>query len=394
MGAHARLSASAAERWFNCPASVEEAAKYPRTSSAAAAQGTYAHHIAASCLQLGSSFRRPEEWLGDKSIVDGHEVECDQEMVDGIKVYLRFIYENVMAGDKEFVEVGLQGALSKLDPDLGGTADFARFRPSDASLLVADFKYGSGVAVFAEDNRQLMTYALGTLLELKVPAKTVTIAIVQPRLEVDGETVRTFTFSAFQIMEFAAELVEAARATRGEAVAFRPGYWCRKTFCPAARDCPALQKHQTALLAAEFDAQLPVDVAKLAAALDMIEPLKAKIAQLEAYAYEQANRGVEIPGWKLVEKRATRKWVDTDGLKKWAEENAVNPFEEPDLKSPAALEKELPKALKPALGSFYEKVSSGTTLVAASDSRPPVKTVTSDDFAALPAKVGSVATLF
>lgn len=379
---HARLSASAAERWFNCPGSAALVAGYPRSSSLSAATGTFAHHIASECLLHAKD---PADWLGNKTLVDGHEVTCDQEMVDCVRGYIEYIAAERLAGDKEFVEVDLLDALKTLHPSLGGTADYARYRASDQSVLVLDFKYGSGVAVTTEDNRQLMTYALGTLLALKVPAKTVTIAIYQPRLEVDGEVARTFTFPAMQLMEFAAQLTDAATRASAPDAPLVPGYWCRKSFCPAAKDCPKLQEHQTAIMAAEFDAVLPVDVEKLAAALAMIEPLKAKIAHLESFAYECANRGVVIPGWKLVDKRATRKWSDIDGLKAWAEENAVNVYDEPELLSPAALEKKLAKAQRPAIAAFYRKESSGTTLVPESDARPPAKLVTTDDFAALPA---------
>jgi hypothetical protein len=381
---HARLSASAAERWFNCPGSVALSAGLS-SSSEAAAQGTFAHHIAATCL---TGDNRPASWLGNKTIIDGFEVECDQEMVDGVEFYLASITDDLEPGDVQHVEVGLADELSKLHPSLGGTADYARWRPSTRNLLVCDLKYGAGVAVSAEDNRQLLTYALGVLLRLKVGAESITVRIVQPRLEIDGQKIRDWTFDGKTIMAFAADLIDAANRASQPDAPLNAGYWCRKTFCPAARTCPKIEEYQHAMVAADFDVNMPVTaetLAKVAQALDMVGPLEAKIKQVEAYAYELANRGLEIPGYKLVEKRATRKWKDAEQVVAWAKAKAIDPYAEPDLLSVAQLEKKLKKPEKEELVQFYEKVSSGTTLVPASDNRPVANRITADDFAALPA---------
>jgi hypothetical protein len=382
---HARLSASAAERWFNCPGSVALTAGMSSRSEAAA-QGTFAHHIASECLMHGDKW--PRDWLGNKTVIDGFTVECDQEMVDGVLFYLDTIREDAVPGDVPHVEVRLTDDLAKLHPSLGGTADYARWRPATRELLVCDLKYGSGVAVGAEDNRQLLTYALGVMLRLKVGADKVTVRIVQPRLEIDGQKVRDWTFDGKAIMDFAADLLEAANAASRPDAPLVAGYWCRKTFCPAARTCPAIEKYHHAMVAADFDVNVPVTaetLEKVAQALAMVGPLEAKIKQVEAYAYELANRGLEIPGYKLVEKRATRKWKDPEMVALWAKERGVEPYAEPELLSVAQLEKKLRKEEKAELAPLYEKVSSGTTLVPASDSRPVANRISADDFAALPA---------
>jgi hypothetical protein len=392
---HARLSASAAERWFNCPGSVALSVG-KSSSSEAAAQGTFAHHIASECL---TGVRRPSEWSGNKTIIDGFTIECDEEMIDGVQFYLDTVDDDLQPGDVQHVEVGLAEELAKLHPSLGGTADYARWRPSTRELLVCDLKYGAGVAVSAEDNRQLLTYALGVMLRLKVGADKITVRIVQPRLEIDGQKVRDWTFDGKGILDFAADLIDAANRASLPDAPLNPGYWCRKTFCPAARECPEVEKYQHAMVAAEFDVNLPVTaetLTKVAKALEMIGPLEAKIKQVEAYAYELANRGLDIPGYKLVDKRGTRKWKDTEHVIAWAKAKAIDPYAEPDLLSVAQLEKKLKKEEKKELEQFVEKVSSGTTLVPASDNRPAANRVSADDFAALPAPQSgkSVADLF
>jgi len=380
---HARLSASSAERWMNCPGSVAITAGKGSTSEAAA-QGTYAHHIAATCLLEPT--RRPADWLGNKTIIDGFTIECDQEMVDGVQFYLDELAEGVSGDDVHHIEVGLIEALAKLDKDLGGTADYVRWNQRTHELLVADFKYGAGVVVPAEDNRQLKMYALGTMLKLGVPAATVTVRIIQPRIEVDGQRVRDFSFAGFDILEFAADVVDAAKAVRKPDAPLVPGTWCKKTFCPAVRTCPALEKHQHDMIALDFQPVSDVvDYGKVAEALAMIEPLKAKIKALEEFAYQSANAGNVIPGWKLVDKQARRKYTDEAAAIEWAKSKAIDPYEAPSVKSPAQLEKLVKKAEREEMWAFVAKVSSGTTLVPESDPRVPANLISSNDFPVLDA---------
>src|SRR5690606_33953284 len=144
--AHARLSASSAHRWMVCPGSVRLSKGLPNTSSASAAEGTLAHDIAARCLTAGVG---PQSCLGREAERDGHKVVCDQEMVDGVQFYLDTIEEDYKKGDEVAVEVDVTSALQKIDSDLGGTADYTRWRPKTKSLRVFDFKYGAGHLVTA-----------------------------------------------------------------------------------------------------------------------------------------------------------------------------------------------------------------------------------------------------
>jgi hypothetical protein len=381
-GQHARLSASSAHRWLACPGSVGGkgggASQYP-------ADGTFAHFVASQCLEHGC---KPGDWLLKKDIVDGFEVICTEEMVDVVQLYLDEIAGDLEEGDYEWAEMPLLAALSKVDPDLGGTADFVRYRPSDKSLRVTDFKYGSGTYVEADSNEQLMLYALGAMLQVGEPINTVEVVIVQPRFE-GAKPVRSFTFSAFEIMEFVARVKDAATLTRSPNPPLKAGDHCK--FCPKARTCAELERHQHTLMAAEFDVVSGYDPVKLAAALDAIPLVKERIKALEAFAYAEAQAGHEIPGYKLVDKRPARKWKSEGDVIEWAQNNAIDPFAPRELLSVAQLEKKLgetaPRGKKKEAGAvlvpFIEKVSSGTVLVPLSDDRQPAKRITAADFEAL-----------
>lgn len=376
---HARLSASAAERWMNCAGSVKLAAEQPAPpTSFEAAQGTFAHDIAAECLTTGV---RPNDSLGVPGAVEGHGIVCDQDMVDGVTLYVETCAKLCL--EKRWIELSLTDALKEWDDDLGGTADFATYSPAKRLLRVVDFKYGAGMFVSADDNKQLKVYALGALLAVNAPVDTVEVYIVQPRFE-GAEPVRMQSFPAHDLMEFAGDIAYAAIATRLPEPPLTPGPWCKKTFCPNARMCPALERMQHMLIKQEFSAVIPFDPKTLASALDAIPLVEERIKAIKEFAYAQAVAGRTVPGYKLVDKRPRRQWTDRIAVIAWAKQRAIEPFEEPVLKSPAQLEKGLKKSEKTELAAYTVSVSSGTALVPEADARPAVnKMITIDDFEAI-----------
>lgn len=389
---HARLSASAAHRWLHCAGSLGDSQPSQYT-----ADGTFAHHIAAELLSHGGS---TTDWLGNVTIIDGFTVTCDQEMIDAVMLYLDTITEDAQDGDKTWVEMPLLNALQKVDKDMGGTADFVRYRPSTRHLRVFDYKFGSGTYVEVDDNTQMKIYALGAMLETHALIHEVTITIVQPRFE-GAKPVRDYTFRAVDILEFVADLKIAADKTRLPNPELVAGPQC-KAFCPNARTCPELERMHHALVAVDFDTllakterdregQLVCDPAKLAAALVAIPLVKERIKAIEEFGYAEAIRGAVIPGFKLVDKRPTRKWINDADVKQWATMFGVDPYAPPELLSPAQLEKKLeataPKGKKKDAGRVIEplvqKISSGLALVPVSDDRAPAHRITAADFVAI-----------
>ena len=379
---HARLSASSAHRWLACPGSVGEGG----ASSIHAASGTYAHSIAATCL-LDRTLK-PMDWLLKKETVDGFEIKCDLEMVDGVRVYVDAVDEDTLSGDLGWIERPLHAELQKIDPDLGGTADYIRYRPSDKTLRVFDFKYGSGVYVSAEDNVQQKIYALGALLNVlqeNLLVEEIELVIVQPRFE-GAAPVRMWSFKAVELLDFVADLKEAAEKTRLPAPPLAAGEHCR--FCPKARTCPELEARQHALTAVEFSAVQTYDPAALASALAAIPLVKERIKAIEEFAYAEAIAGRTAPGYKLVDKRPTRKWKSEEEIVAWAEEHAIDPYAPRQVISPAQMGEKI-KATAPrgkkkeataVIEPFVERVSSGLALVPEADSRAPVKMIQASDF--------------
>jgi hypothetical protein len=352
--AHARCSASAAYRWIACPGSVREAEKWEATSSAAADEGTAAHEEAA-----------------------GHLLACDDSANPAIQTYLQYVRSRPGA---MHVEVKLDPGLQRLHPDMGGTADAVVIGYN--ALEVIDFKYGQGIVVDAEDNKQLEIYAIGALLTMapKPTPATTRVTIVQPRVE-HMEPIRSWEFDTMELLAKALDYAEAAQATRHPDARLVPGDHCH--FCPAAQvgtdgevRCPALRKARTEMTLASFgEIAIDADPDKVAHALSLVPGLKAMIKSLDALAYQMAINGTPPTGYKLVEKRATRKWAP----------GAVLPSEyyESVLMSPAQAEKEFGKKVVAKFADQITKQSSGFALVPEDDKRPAVKQIGMEAFALL-----------
>ena len=104
------------------------------------------------------------------------------------------------------------------------------------------------------------------------------------------------------------------------------------------------------------------------------EDINAFFTQVEALAFELLEQGLDVPGYKLVPKRALRKWTDEGKAKTALLALGLN---EPDvtetkLLSPAQAEKVLKKHKLALPEDVVVAVSSGSTIAPESDPRPAV----------------------
>jgi hypothetical protein len=383
-GSHARLSASSAERWATCPGSVALSEGVPRGSSSFAAEGTVAHHIASLCLLNGDE---PKQFLGMTFEADGFEFTADEDMIAAVEEYVHYVLSTEREGDEGVIEQSFTPALKRLHPEFGGNTDYARYRDSERLLEIMDYKHGAGVPVDVDDNMQLKYYALGALLSNPHwKPETVRITIVQPRCDHEQGRIRSYDFPAIDLVDFAGELVAAAKRTEEFGADLVPSKKaCRWCAANAANKCPAIERETQALVAQSFDMLEPekYSLAQIAEFLDKAPLVEARISAMREFAYQRASAGETIPGHKLVEKRATRHWKDPVMVAEYLEPFAPEAFTEPKLKSPAQVEKLLgKKEFQKRLGDAVDKTSSGFTLVSDKDSRPAVsgQTAQLEDF--------------
>lgn len=380
---HATLGASSSHRWMNCPGSVRltEHLPSPETSIHAAA-GTAAHALAETCLRRGTE---PHVYLG----VAFEGILVDEEMADAVKMYTDFC--RALSGET-FIEKRFNLAALKPSRPLYGTADFVAF--SGGVLDVVDFKFGKGVVVEADDNSQLAYYCLGAALTFPTGTefKRIRVTIVQPRAAHEQGPIRTAEFSFGELLAFASDLLAAAQATMAPDAPLHAGSWCR--WCLASGQCPEQKARAQLIAQTEFSA-LPANTLPAPALLspEQFSDILGKLHVLEdwasavrATAQAKLERGEDVPGWKLVAKRATRKWGDHETVAEWLKAKGFTAEEMYDLKlkSPAQVEKLLGRDKKALPSEFITAESSGYNVVPMSDPREEVRLTQGSEFPLLP----------
>ena len=157
----------------------------------------------------------------------------------------------------------------------------------------------------------------------------------------------------------------------------------RCKFCPAAGFCPALEQRATDAAGVWFDdldrpriSNRPEDFTpeQLAQRLDMLDMIQEWANAVRAYAHRQAEGGVEIPGYQLVEKIGNRAWgVPEQDVVNVLEANGVerDKLYTRKIVSPAQAEKLLGAKKKAAVAPLTERPSRGTSLVATGKTTRP-----------------------
>lgn len=359
---HSEIGASSMHRWAACPGSVRLSRGIPKTSSRYAEEGTLAHTIASNILVgLGTFFNLKEK-----------EEDLPADMLPAVNVYVEVVAkEHLAAGENAKRLIEHRFNLSKIFPGLYGTSDAIIYSPAKKLLQVFDYKHGAGIAVDVVSNEQLMYYALGALLEIDQPVATVEVIIVQPRCAHEDGQIRRWSFPAIDLIDFAADLKEFAARTQEPNAPLVPGK-DQCTFCPAAGVCPALHDQTMAVAKLEFTPTLSYDPAKLSKALDSMEVVEAWIKNTREFAYNEAIQGRVPPGYKLVDKRATRRWKSEAEAIEAAKAQGLKVTEEKTVVITApAFEKQIgKKVFTEKFAHLVTAESSGTTLVHESDKRP------------------------
>jgi Protein of unknown function (DUF2800) len=410
---HSRFGGSSASRWMNCAGSVALLDTVPaKPDGPYAAEGTAAHFVAEQCLKENLPAAHFLDYLYTRS---GVHITVTEDMAKAVQVYLDEVNREVTATrDAELrVEQGFELDIATADPgEVFGTNDAMVYHPETGRLRIFDYKHGVGVSVSAEENAQLKFYAAGAVFsrpEWRIAE--VILTIVQPRArdnESPEDAVRDWSFTVPDLLDFLGEVETAigrARAPTFRESSFKTGAWCR--WCDAAAVCPA--KEAEALAAATLDyadvtlvaaSSLPqpkeLDVERLSAVVAGIGIISAWQAQCQEYLEGLVLSGVEVPGWKAVEKIGRAKWIE-DPQKVASYMEMMFGIEAAQIMPPKLVTITEAEKLMKAAGASKDdidtfklahtiKESSGLTLAPASDRRPSVNAA-AENFGA--AKLGN-----
>jgi len=383
---HAKLAPSAAERWLHCPASVALSAGKPEEPSIYAEAGRLAHSIAELKARkyLGRVTERTYRTQLKQLQQSPH---YEKVMDDYTDRYVEVLAEQAMTFEHApFTALETQvpiGVVTGEKMDDGryavGTADCIQI--GDGCLWVTDYKNGAGIKVNAEENPQMMLYALGARYLYRPfygeSIGTIRMTIVQPALN----NVTTWEISRKDLEDWAmyTALPAAQKALAGlenPAAAGDPvpGAWCKSHFCPVRHTCRALAYNLLALEAFQQRPHTELTPEEIADILRRGEALVSWFNDLKDYALSEILAGRDIPGWKAVEGRGSRAWADVDSAFTVLKERGIDEallWERKPVTAPA-LEKALGKKLFADVAADLVVHQPGKpTLAPESDKRPP-----------------------
>lgn len=389
MSQHARLSASSAHRWMACPGSLALEESLPKgqreQSSKYADEGTAAHELASLALEKNESCA--------VVVATNDHPAWTLEMARDVQPYVDLVRE-MATGHALFIEQRVDYSIAIGVRDSFGTADAIILTSDNTELMIVDLKFGRGVEVSAEENEQLMLYALGaietydTIIE-KDKLKRIRLVISQPRLGAVSE----WDCGMGYLEAFRQDAAKAASKTIEGGTIYNPGEdQCR--FCKAAGICPALANKIEEVIDVAFDnldepLPIPTDNRLLALKMSAIGMIEDWCTAIRAAVEAQLIQGQAVPGYKLVQgKMGNRKWSDEREVEKL--------FKSWDLKSediydmtlisPTVAEKLLKKTSTrwKVLVDLITRTEGKPSVALESDRRPALSvTPVSEDFEAL-----------
>lgn len=313
MAKHAILSASGSHKWLNCTPSVGLEKGFKNTTSEFAAEGTLAHELGELSLrlQLGEITKKSYDNKVKKLITNNELFKAD--MPDYVEIYVDTCLEKV-AEAKATTPDAIAIVEQKLDfsewvPNGFGTGDFVII--ADGTMEICDLKYGTGVQVSAIDNSQMRLYALGAITEFGFlyDIQNVKMTIIQPRLD----SISTDEMTVEDLIKWADEVVRptAELAIKGEGE-LCVGSHCK--FCRAIAVCKAQEEYNMELAKYEFSDTLILSPFEIADVLGRVDSLVSWATKVKEYALDQALKGIDYPGYKVVEGRSNRKWTDEKAI--------------------------------------------------------------------------------
>lgn len=233
---HAIYSASGAERWMNCPASISFCKDLPPLPTIAAAEeGTVFHsHVERVLMYFMITGKLFWPKLED-ALMFGH-----------LKRVVNFVLKRWDENKQDLV-LEQRVSLDHIDEDMYGTNDIGLVplvRQIDL-LEVWDIKYGKGHVVETEKtsksgftflNPQLSFYAIGLARLHNYRFKKYLIGIIQPRVKHVFGTERYKIITLDELKKEEEDFHKGVERTKKSNPRFFEGEWC--FFCKGKFTCP------------------------------------------------------------------------------------------------------------------------------------------------------------
>lgn len=409
---HSSLAPSKAATWTVCTASPayleENAYRIVERSSRYADEGTKAHEVCDALMK-------------GEPIPAG----ANEEMIKHGKAYRDFC-ASLHAENKivpNFVELAVPLFYRPQDK---GHVDYLLFQHTLNVVDVVDFKYGAGVKVHADHNKQMSVYARSAIEEYDLEGwvredTLIRLHIFQPRCrdlmddfddltaepdenakpkgiestwEITWDRFKLFTEKEIgvpaQIIQDNATHLLAFVASESTCKWCAAAAFCDTRVAALAAGMPVLRQMA---LPEKIEPTPPEQITddKLAQILRHAPDVKKWLTQCEEYAFNRAIAGNPLPQTKLIEGRGTRKWTDEKAAVVVLESANVEPYER-KLISPSAAEKLLKEAgiakgdfHAKALEALTQRVAGSPKLTSIADPRPEYRNLIAEtEFEVLP----------
>lgn len=374
---HAKLSASSSERWLNCTASVGAIKQLldmsgkpnVRTSSPAAMEGTCAHELGEICLKTNDS---PYDYIG-KFLKDEPTIIVTSEMARHVEDYVNYVQSFETKTSELMVEK--QVSYSEYATEGFGTSDVIIL--DGTTCHVIDLKYGQGIKVDVENNSQLMLYALGVYQDFDFTGhiETFELHIFQPRVN----NISRWAISVDDLLTFSKRVKTASNNIATNNVEFKPSKKACQ-WCEYQGHCKATQRHIEKEIGIFFDdLTLPaVETIDYKMILDVKPIVESWLKAVEEVAFKKLSDGENVPGYKLVEGRSSRKWDDVNLVSKMLEKHLNEKAYSKRLLTPPQAEKICTKEQFAEYTQHVCKTNGKPTLAKESDKRESI--INFDDF--------------
>lgn len=307
-----------------------------------AAEGTAAHSVREQCLKEG---RDVQDFVGEWIEGDGLFFEVTQEWVHWLQPGIDRIREakgfTWAFEHRTLMDPWIPGGFGTLDA--GGI--------SKTRIIIDDLKFGKGVLVDAERNKQLMIYALGfwqNYARHHTKAKRFLLRIDQPRVAGKGSE---WEVSLDELLAFGEEVTAAVARTLAPDAPLNPGpKQCQ--FCRASRNllCEVQDAFVLELLGLTMDDLDDEGKLKMAAIDGMTPERRAKVLEnaslitswvsnVKGVSLQAALNGDEVPGFKAVATEGDRAWVSEQQAEEfWKGKMPDKDIYTKRIKSPAQME--------------------------------------------------------
>lgn len=360
---HSKYSASSANRWLSCPASVRMSEGIAEETNDDAELGTHAHELGEFCLKTGlNAF----ECIGLKF----NNITVDSSTAEAVQLYVSYVRDLCR---KYNVDPMLEKrvVMHSVSDDVFGTSDCIVIVGD--WLFVIDYKHGYDLVNVNDDNKQAIHYAISTLDTFKLwqTINYIVTVIVQPHGDhIDG-SIRTKNYVindmyGFHKM-FSNGVAEAKIGTR-----FKAGEHCK--YCPAIATCRARMTHtlDLAYLDKPFD---ELSIPELEVIYNESKVISKQLEKVSDRMTALARKGSTFDGYKLVNITPRAKCIDEAGFvadAMFISGREKHEFYNTKLKAKGDCTKLVANDHFLIDQYFKRDESSSTTLVPLTDSRPAV----------------------